>query len=140
MINKNTPRRRFYINFYFWAFATLYFTSQAYETIDLCVNYKSVWDDTSQKNRTLAKVKHIFIVTTMLICHILICYTVLPEFRKQIKHRVEIWYVFLLSFAFIGILLYREYINLYQDNLKMKNQSAFNAVFISYFACFELLI
>ena len=138
MISKNTPRRRFWIDVYFWVFTAIYFSSQVFNTTAICVDYtlansgNEIWSD-------IFTIKSVVIITTMLTCHLLISLIVLPEFKKRINYNTVTWYAIIVSIFFAGIMFYREYIVFEQDKLKKEHPSKFNIVMITYFACFEMV-
>ena len=110
MIDKDTPKRYFWVSVYFWVFSTIYFVSQALQTSVICYDYKldpgGAWSD-------FFKYKGTVIISTMLICHLVISCRVFPEFKRQmINYSSVTWYGIFVSAIFIGIMLYREYITI----------------------------
>ena len=112
-------------------------TSQAISTTAICVDYKVIFYDHWEK---FFEVKSILIISIVLLCHTVISIIVLPVFYKQINYSSIIGFSIFLCLVFELIMIYREYINVQQDNVRETNPTRWKRVMISYFAVCELTL
>ena len=137
MVERDQPKKLFYIEVYFWSMIAMLMLSQAFSTTAICVNYKITLSDAWSG---FFKLKSIIIISIVLICHTVISVIVLPVFYKQINYSSIIAFAIFLCFLFEVIMLYREYIDTMQGTIKEDDPDRWNRVMISYFAVCEMTL
>ena len=117
---------------------TIYFLSQLFETVAVCVDWEIIEDDSIWSS--ILRYKAIFLITVMLFSNTLISVKTLPELWKQVNMKSVIGFAIFMCVMFELIIIYREYIVACQDNLKHGHRTRFRRVLISYFTCCELVL
>lgn len=137
MIERDQPKKLFYIEVYFWSMLAMLIISQAISTTAICVNYEVTLRDDWSK---FFEIKSIIIISIVLVCHTVISIIVLPVFYKQINYSSIIAFAIFLSLLFEVIMIYREYIDTMQSKIKVEDPKRWNRVMISYFATCEMTL